>query len=57
MSLAKSHLNPERGVNNDIAGIKIPDSKMARDLTQLIRDTEPVVPPFDARLPVRRAHW
>jgi hypothetical protein len=30
-------------VNNDIdiAGIKIPDSKMARDLTQLIRDTEP----------------
>jgi len=24
-----------------IAGIKIPDSKMARDLTQLIRDTEP----------------
>jgi hypothetical protein len=26
---------------NAIAGIKIPDSKMARDLTQLIRDTEP----------------
>jgi hypothetical protein len=26
---------------NDIAGIKIPDSKMARDLTQFIRDTEP----------------
>jgi HD domain len=25
---------------NDIAGIKIPDSKMARDLTQFIRDTE-----------------
>jgi hypothetical protein len=24
-----------------IAGIKIPDSKMARDLTELIRDTEP----------------
>ena len=41
MSLAKSHLNPKRGMNNDIAGIKIPDSKMARDLTQLIRDTEP----------------
>ena len=40
MSLAKRHLNPERDVNNDIAGIKIPDSKMARDLTQLIRDTE-----------------
>jgi hypothetical protein len=24
-----------------IAGIKIPDSKMARDLTELIRDKEP----------------
>ena len=41
MSLAKTHLNSERDVNNDIAGIKIPDSQMARDLTQLIRDTEP----------------
>ena len=41
MSLAKSHLNPKRDMNNDIAGIKIPDSKMARDLTQLIRDIEP----------------
>src|SRR5437588_8702129 len=40
MSLAKRHLNPERDVNNDIAGIKIPDSKMAQDLTQLVRDTE-----------------
>jgi hypothetical protein len=28
-------------MNSDIAGIKIPDSKMARDLTQLVRDTEP----------------
>jgi hypothetical protein len=25
---------------NTIAGVKIPGSKMARDLTQLIRDTE-----------------
>jgi hypothetical protein len=41
MSLAKTRPNPERHVNNDIAEIKIPDSKMARDLTQLIRDTEP----------------
>ena len=40
MSLAKRHLNPKLDMNNDIAGIKIPDSKMARDLTQLIRDTE-----------------
>lgn len=28
-------------MDSSIAGIKIPDSKMARDLTQLIRDTEP----------------
>lgn len=27
-------------MTNIIAGVKIPDSKMARDLTQLIRDTE-----------------
>src|SRR6202795_1113608 len=40
MSLSKRHLNHELDVNSDIAGIKIPDSKMARDLMQLIRDTE-----------------
>jgi hypothetical protein len=40
MSLAKTQLKPKREMN-DIAGIRIPDSKMARDLTQLIRDTEP----------------
>jgi hypothetical protein len=28
-------------MSNSIAGITIPDSKMARDLTRLIRDTEP----------------
>jgi hypothetical protein len=39
MSLAKTHLPPEQDMN-DIAGITIPDSKMARDLTQFIRDTE-----------------
>ncbi len=27
-------------MSNTIAGITIPDSKMARDLTQMIRDTE-----------------
>ena len=27
-------------MSNTIAGITIPDSQMARDLTQLIRDTE-----------------
>src|SRR5437660_12555166 len=41
MTPAITHLDPERDVNNDIAEIKIPDSKMARDLTQFIRDTEP----------------
>jgi hypothetical protein len=40
MSLAEAHLHPKPDMS-DIAGIKIPDSKMARDLTQLIRDTEP----------------
>ena len=28
-------------MTDSISGIKIPDSKMARDLTQFIRDTEP----------------
>jgi hypothetical protein len=40
MSLATAHVSPKRDMK-DIAGIKIPDSKMARDLTQFIRDTEP----------------
>jgi hypothetical protein len=39
MSLAETHLHPKPDMN-DIAGITIPDSKMARDLTQFIRDTE-----------------
>ena len=39
MSMAKSQLHPKLDMN-DIAGIKIPDSKMAQDLTQLVRDTE-----------------
>jgi hypothetical protein len=39
MSLAHTHLHPKQDMH-DIAGIKIPDSKMARDLTQFIRDTE-----------------
>jgi HD superfamily phosphodiesterase len=37
MSLAHAHHNHTQDMN---AGIKIPDSKMARDLTQFIRDTE-----------------
>jgi hypothetical protein len=39
MSLAHTHLHPKQDMD-DIAGIKIPDSQMARDLTQFIRDTE-----------------
>jgi hypothetical protein len=33
MSLAKTHLNPERDVNSEIAGIKIPDSKISTVLS------------------------
>ena len=40
MSPANRQLNRKHDVNGDIAGIKIPDSRMARDLTQFIRDTE-----------------
>lgn len=40
MSPANRQLNLKHDVNGDIAGIKIPDSRMARDLTQFIRDTE-----------------
>ena len=37
MSLPETHLHAKR---DDIAGMTIPDSKLARDLTQFIRDTE-----------------
>jgi Transglutaminase-like superfamily len=60
LSLAKGHLNPERDVNNgiDIAGIKIPDSRWrVISRTHPRHRARPAVPPFDARLPVRRAHW
>src|ERR1700742_967446 len=40
MGLPKKHLNLKLDVNSEISGIKIPDSKIARDVTQLIRDTE-----------------
>ena len=33
-------LQEETGVPNIVAGIKIPDSKMAREATELVRDTE-----------------
>jgi HD superfamily phosphodiesterase len=39
MNLAETHPHRTRDIN-DIAGIKIPDSKLVRDITQLIRDTE-----------------
>ena len=40
-----------------IAGVKIPDSKMTRDLTQLIRDTESdlLFHHSNSRLSVRRS--
>ena len=37
--MSLEHVNPKRDMQ-DVAGINIPDSKMARDLTQFIRDTE-----------------
>src|SRR6266478_7049708 len=40
MSLAKTHLHPKRDMH-DIGGIDIPDSKLAREITELVRDTEP----------------
>ena len=40
--LAAQCLAEEEGVvtANDISGVRIPDSKMAREVTQLIRETE-----------------
>ena len=39
MSLTKTHLHPKRDMN-DIAAIRIPDSKLAREVTDIVRDTE-----------------
>src|ERR1700754_160653 len=39
MSLTKTRPQPKQDMH-DIAGIRIPDSKLAHDLTQFIRDTE-----------------
>jgi hypothetical protein len=56
MSLAKRHQHSGFDMKSDIAGVKIPDSKMARDLTQLIRDTESDLLFHHSTRVVRRAH-
>jgi hypothetical protein len=33
-------MNVELAINNDLAGITIPDSKLACEITELVRDTE-----------------
>jgi HD superfamily phosphodiesterase len=40
MSLAEAHHHHREPDMNGIAGIAIPDSRLARDLTQFVRDTE-----------------
>src|SRR5258706_1044276 len=30
-----------RGMTTDLAGIRVPDSKLAQEITELVRDTEP----------------
>jgi len=42
MRLAKPHLHPKRDMH-DISGIEIPDSKLVRKITELVRDTEPLL--------------
>ncbi|MER9235018.1 HD domain-containing protein [Mesorhizobium sp. M0622] len=39
MSPTKTHLHPKRDLN-DIAAVRIPDSKLAREITEIVRDTE-----------------
>ena len=40
MSLAEAHHHRPKQKMNGISGIAVPDSKLARDLTQFVRDTE-----------------
>jgi HD superfamily phosphodiesterase len=40
MSLAEAHHHHPQRNTNGIAGVAVPDSKLARDLTQFVRDTE-----------------
>jgi hypothetical protein len=40
-SIARSSaMNIDLAVNTDLAGIRIPDSKLAREIMELVRDTE-----------------
>jgi hypothetical protein len=36
-------MNTDVATNVDLAGIKVPDSKLAREITELVRDTEPAL--------------
>ena len=36
-------MNIDLAINTDLAGIRIPDSKLAREITELVRDTEPAL--------------
>jgi HD superfamily phosphodiesterase len=40
MSLAEAHHHHPQRDTNGIAGVAVPDSRLARDLTQFVRDTE-----------------
>jgi HD superfamily phosphodiesterase len=40
MSLAEAHHHHPQRNTNGIAGVAVPDSKLTRDLTQFVRDTE-----------------
>src|SRR6266851_435057 len=51
-SIARSRaMNIDLAMNTDLAGIRIPDSKLAREIMELVRDTEsPAVSPLEPRL-------
>ena len=36
-------MNIDLAISTDLAGIRIPDSKLAREITDLVRDTEPAL--------------
>jgi hypothetical protein len=42
-------MNIDLTMNIDLAGIRIPDSKLAREIMELVRDAEPALPlsPFE----------
>src|SRR5712672_4719486 len=42
-SFGRRHAMNLEVMNIDLAGIRIPDSKLAREITELVRDTEPAL--------------